>query len=69
MEKKEIVKKSLDTQKKDEAFNKALARVISEKIDGKKGYEKYMDLIEEIRNISRTNDLSIEDAAKEFLER
>ncbi len=68
MNKKSMVRKALDEQGPEERFNKALARVVSEKTSGKRGYKDYMDLIEEIREISRENEISIEEAAKKYLD-
>lgn len=69
MKKREIVKKALEVQDQDDPFNKALARVMSEEIQGKIGYKKYMDLIEDIREISRDEEISVEEAAERYLER
>ncbi|MFP4186527.1 MAG: hypothetical protein ACLFSM_10005 [Thermoplasmata archaeon] len=68
MKKREIVKKALEVQDQDDPFNKALARVMSEEIQGKIGYKKYMDLIEDIREISRDEEISVEEAAERYLE-
>ncbi len=68
MNKKRMVKKALDEQGPEERFNKSLAKVVSEKTSGKRGYEEYMDLIEEIREISRENEISIEEAAEKYLD-
>ena len=68
MNKKSMVEKALDEQGPEERFNKALARVVSEKTSGKRGYKDYMDLIEEIREISREDEISIEEAAKKYLD-
>lgn len=68
MKKREMVKKALEVQDQDDPFNKALARVMSEEIQGKIGYKKYMDLIEDIREISRDEEISVEEAAERYLE-
>ena len=67
MKKKDMIKKALEVQDQNEPFNKALARVMSEEIQGKIGYKKYMDLIGDIREISRDEDISIEDAAEKYI--
>ncbi len=68
MNKKRMVKKALDEQGSGERFNKTLARIVSENTKGKRGYKEYMDLIEEIREISREDEISIEGAAKKYLD-
>ncbi|MFW5946826.1 MAG: hypothetical protein ACOCSJ_05125 [Candidatus Natronoplasma sp.] len=68
MNKNKMIKKALDEQGPEERFNKALAKVVSESTSGKQGYKKYMDLIEEIRKISREDEISIEEAAKKYLD-
>ncbi|MBS3782083.1 MAG: hypothetical protein KGY66_04545 [Candidatus Thermoplasmatota archaeon] len=68
MNKKGMIERALDEQGPEERFNKALARVMSERIDGKKGYEEYMELIDEIRDISRRKEISLEEAAKKYLD-
>ena len=68
MKKKDMVKKAPEEQDQNEPFNKALAKVMSEELQGEIGYKKYMDLIEDIREISRDEDISIEDAAEKYLD-
>ncbi len=68
MKKKDMVKKALEVQDQNEPFNKALAKVMSKELQGEIGYKKYMDLIEDIREISRDEDISIEDAAEKYLD-
>ncbi len=68
MNKKRMIRKALDEQGSEERFNKALARVVSENTRGKRGYKKYMDLIEEIRDISREDEISIKEAARKYLD-
>ncbi|MEF8835490.1 MAG: hypothetical protein V5A76_04985 [Candidatus Thermoplasmatota archaeon] len=67
MNKSKMVKEALKREDDDERFNKALARIVNERVDGKRGYKEYMDLIEEIREISRKKEISIEEAAEEYL--
>ena len=67
MKKKDMIKKALEVQDQNEPFNKALAKVMSEELQGEIGYKKYMDLIGDIREISREEDISIEDAAEKYI--
>lgn len=65
---KKMIKDALENQREDERYNEALSREVSSSIKGKKGYEKYIDLMEKIRKVSREKEISIEDAAKEISE-
>ncbi len=56
---KKIVKRALDEKRDDEQFYEALSRVLSEKIDGKKGYSLYLKLIKEIRKFARDKEVSV----------
>ncbi|MBS3816537.1 MAG: hypothetical protein KGY76_03120, partial [Candidatus Thermoplasmatota archaeon] len=58
---------ALQNQRPHERYNQALSRTVSEKIDGKEGYKKYLELIKEVRERSEKDDCSIEEAVKKIL--
>ncbi|MFW6038423.1 MAG: hypothetical protein ACOC89_02665 [Candidatus Saliniplasma sp.] len=64
---RDYLRKALSEQRPHERYNKALSRVISERMKSKAGYKKYLELIDEVRKFSRKNDCSIEDAVKEII--
>ncbi len=64
---RDYLRKALSEQRPHERYNKALSRVISEKMKSKAGYEKYLKLIDQVRKYSKKNDCSIEDAVKDMI--
>ncbi len=64
---RDYLRKALSEQRPHERYNKALSRAISEKMKSKAGYEKYLELIDQVRKYSKKNDCSIEDAVKEMI--
>lgn len=67
--KKKYLEDALRSKRPHEEFNKALARTISDRIKGKEGYQLYIDMMGDIRDISRKKKISNEDAAKRILGR
>ncbi|GEM_PF-1964489 len=66
---KKLIEEALKNQRPHERFNKALSRTVSKKIDGKKGYKRYLDLMNEVRDVSRKEGISIEKSVKKILGR
>ena len=64
---KKLIEKALQNQRPHEKYYKALSRTVSEDKTGKEGYSLYLDLIREVRENARNNDISIEDSAKEII--
>ncbi len=61
---KKIIKKTLKEKKSDEKFYKALSRVLSDELEGERGYSLYLDLIREIRQWARDQGVSVVEGAK-----
>ncbi len=64
---KKLVEKALKNQRPHERFNKALSRTVSEKQKGKKGYKRYLELMDEIRELAREEGVDIEKSVKKIL--
>ncbi|MFP3871675.1 MAG: hypothetical protein ACLFVL_02205 [Candidatus Aenigmatarchaeota archaeon] len=64
---KRLVEEALRNQRPHERFNKALSRTVSDKKQGKEGYKLYVDLMEEIRELARKEDIEVEKGAKKIL--
>lgn len=64
---KKLVERALQNQRPHEKYYKALSRTVSEEKTGKKGYSLYLDLIREVREKARKDDISIEESAKEII--
>ncbi len=68
-EEKKYLEDALRTKRPHERFNKALARAIRRKEDGKEGYKLYIDMIGEVRKVAAKKGISGEEAAKRILGR
>jgi len=64
---KKYLEEALREKTPHEKFNKALARVLGEKVRGKRGYKLYIDLMEEVRSLARKKDISNERAVRSIL--
>jgi len=64
---KNYIEKALQSQRPHEKYYKALSRTVSEEQTGKEGYSLYLELIREVRENARENDLSIEESARKII--
>ena len=66
---KKLIEQALRKQRPHEEFHKALSRTVSDFKQGKEGYKRYVELIEEVRNIAREEDIELGDGAKSILKK
>ncbi len=64
---KDFLRNALRSQRRKERFNKALAREVSKRMNGKSGYKKYIDLMNKVRETADEKDISEEKAVKLLL--
>ncbi|MEF8874366.1 MAG: hypothetical protein V5A88_06825 [Candidatus Thermoplasmatota archaeon] len=64
---KKMVEEALRNQRPHERFNQALSRTVSDKKKGKEGYKRYLELIDEVRDVAKEEDIDIEEGAKKIL--
>lgn len=65
---KDLLRSALKKQRDDERYNQALSKLVSEKMKSRSGYKKYLDLIDEVRKLSRERECSVEKAAKYLID-
>ncbi len=64
---KKLVEQALRNQRPHERYHKALSRTVSNTKQGKEGYKRYLDLIDEVREVAEEEDLEIEESAKKII--
>lgn len=64
---KKLVEEALRNQRPHEQFYKSLSRTVSDKKKGKAGYKRYLELIDEIREVAKEEEIEMEEGAKEIL--
>lgn len=64
---KKYLEEALRDKTPHERFNSALARVVGEKVQGKKGYKLYLELMDEVRSLASEENISREKAVETIL--
>ncbi len=64
---KKLVEEALRNQRPHEEFHKSLSRTVSEKKQGKKGYKRYLELIDAVRKKAKKEDIELEKSAKKIV--